>query len=567
MSSVTTDKKKLLKRMESKKSHSWWWDSHISPKNNKWLAENLEEMDQSVKRMLKLIDEDGDSFAKKAEMYYKKRPELVALVEEFYRMYRALAERYDQVTGELRKSIPSDLHSQGSGISEVGSESASTFPSPDGKRRRPKSGHRAAGFEFFLGSGPNKEDDSTSSSSESESEGSSINYYSGSVVDGDDNELRRKIVDLESELHDVKQKLTVYQVDNMEGCNTDRKTDEPQLTQVELLPEKNVEAAFGSESDGQSHEPELRTTTPADGLRVARDRLQAIEMRNSEARREFDNIHSSDDMNYWENRLQLAQKDIDEWKSKFNSEYREVSKLQERIARYKSNLSEREQEIRELKTSMSNCEQKNSLEKLELQTKIAQLVKEQAHTEEKLKECKTCCQNLKDEIKQAENQKTELIILHGVKDKTQTIEIEHLRADMAGRDRVIDDLNRSLDLLLSEKDELHAKLGKLGAEVSTKGDQIVEMNRHLTMLHIEHLNLIAKAEGARVVAEKMKVRVTELESEVERLIKLVSDGAEEKREAIRQLCLSIEHYRDSYHMLREAFVGSKYKARLALVAA
>lgn len=28
--------------MESKKSHSWWWDSHISPKNSKWLAENLE---------------------------------------------------------------------------------------------------------------------------------------------------------------------------------------------------------------------------------------------------------------------------------------------------------------------------------------------------------------------------------------------------------------------------------------------------------------------------------------------------------------------------------------------
>ncbi|KAJ0075007.1 hypothetical protein Patl1_35042 [Pistacia atlantica] len=33
---------KNLKRMQSRKSHSWWWDSHISPKNSKWLAENLE---------------------------------------------------------------------------------------------------------------------------------------------------------------------------------------------------------------------------------------------------------------------------------------------------------------------------------------------------------------------------------------------------------------------------------------------------------------------------------------------------------------------------------------------
>ena len=35
-------------------------------------------------------------------MYYKKRPELMKLVEEFYRAYRALAERYDHATGELR---------------------------------------------------------------------------------------------------------------------------------------------------------------------------------------------------------------------------------------------------------------------------------------------------------------------------------------------------------------------------------------------------------------------------------------------------------------------------------
>jgi len=31
-----------MKRMLTRKSHSWWWDSHISPKNSKWLAENLE---------------------------------------------------------------------------------------------------------------------------------------------------------------------------------------------------------------------------------------------------------------------------------------------------------------------------------------------------------------------------------------------------------------------------------------------------------------------------------------------------------------------------------------------
>lgn len=89
---------------KSKDMYSWWWDSHISPKNSKWLQENLTDMDSKVVTMIKLIEVDEDSFARRAEMYYKKRPELMKLVEEFYRAYRALAERYDHATGVIRQA-------------------------------------------------------------------------------------------------------------------------------------------------------------------------------------------------------------------------------------------------------------------------------------------------------------------------------------------------------------------------------------------------------------------------------------------------------------------------------
>ncbi|CAD5179249.1 unnamed protein product [Musa acuminata subsp. malaccensis] len=79
-----------------------WWGSHISPNNSKWIQENLKGMNDKVKAMIKLIEEDGDSFARRAEMYYKKRPELMNLVEEFYWGYRALAERYEHSTRALR---------------------------------------------------------------------------------------------------------------------------------------------------------------------------------------------------------------------------------------------------------------------------------------------------------------------------------------------------------------------------------------------------------------------------------------------------------------------------------
>ncbi|XP_010938289.1 protein NETWORKED 1A [Elaeis guineensis] len=91
-------------RGESRCLYSWWWASHISPKNSKWLQENLADMDSKIKEMIKLIEEDADSFAKRAEMFYRKRPEIMKLVEEFYRAYRALAERYDHATGALRQA-------------------------------------------------------------------------------------------------------------------------------------------------------------------------------------------------------------------------------------------------------------------------------------------------------------------------------------------------------------------------------------------------------------------------------------------------------------------------------
>ncbi|KAL0000085.1 hypothetical protein SO802_019687 [Lithocarpus litseifolius] len=65
------------------------------------------DMDAKVKAMIKLIEEDADSIARRAEMYYKKRPELMKLVEEFYRAYRALAERYDHA--ELVSELGDDF--------------------------------------------------------------------------------------------------------------------------------------------------------------------------------------------------------------------------------------------------------------------------------------------------------------------------------------------------------------------------------------------------------------------------------------------------------------------------
>ncbi|XVE50037.1 hypothetical protein DITRI_Ditri01bG0129800 [Diplodiscus trichospermus] len=65
------------------------------------------DLDMKINAILSIIvQDDGDSFAKRAEMYYQKRPELIQMVEDLHKSYRSLAEKYDQ----LRSEVNSDSH-------------------------------------------------------------------------------------------------------------------------------------------------------------------------------------------------------------------------------------------------------------------------------------------------------------------------------------------------------------------------------------------------------------------------------------------------------------------------
>ncbi|TKY58715.1 NETWORKED 2D [Spatholobus suberectus] len=93
----------MLQRAASN-AYSWWWASHIRTKQSKWMEQNLQDMEEKVHNVLKLLEEEGDSFAKRAEMYYKRRPELINFVEESFRAYRSLADRYDHISTELQNA-------------------------------------------------------------------------------------------------------------------------------------------------------------------------------------------------------------------------------------------------------------------------------------------------------------------------------------------------------------------------------------------------------------------------------------------------------------------------------
>lgn len=572
------------------------------------------EMDQSIKCMLKLIEEDGDSFAKKAEMYYQKRPELISHVEEIYRIYRSLAERYDHVTGELRRNIPSELQSQGSGTSDI---SFDLSYNSDHKLGRRRSSHRAAGFDYFLGSSGNgtdisqKEGDETSTltDSEAESDDSSVNNYSVLSGNGGDQRVNRKTIELEIELREMKERLQMQHEENADGSLRGAKIENPddfnarialyeqelrianekiRLSEEEKTRLKIENQRYKSPEFGNDNQSELGSSTLEDmkmrdaeldleinrtpdilerigesesdildqdgkikalveELRINRERLQDSEKEIASLKLE---LQSSGNIRRLQEQLESAKKEITSWKTKFNSEKREVSKLQERISRLKASLSDRDREIRDLKQEVSDAEQKIFPEKSQLKTEMSKVLEERARLKEEVRDWESRARLLEDEIRMAKAEKMEM-------EERLTGELVQLRSEIEERGVRIENLNKSLDTLTSERDELNANVQALKAEVSTRDDRIDEMDEYLQQLQVEHVELRTKMDGARKLLEELRSRAKELEGEIEKQKAVILEGAEEKREAIRQLCFSLEHYRNGYHMLREAFMGNK----------
>lgn len=105
--------------MEKRSSTSWGWSSPQSLQQSQWLRINLSELDKKTKAMLTLIEDDGDSLAKNAKMYYRRKPKLKQMVEEFNRAYRYLAEKYDQLWSESTHVQTSEFSSSSSNSTEV----------------------------------------------------------------------------------------------------------------------------------------------------------------------------------------------------------------------------------------------------------------------------------------------------------------------------------------------------------------------------------------------------------------------------------------------------------------
>jgi DNA repair exonuclease SbcCD ATPase subunit len=337
-------------------------------------------MDKQVKEMLQLIEEDGDSFAKKAQMYYQRRPMLITHVENFYRMYRALAERYDNVTGELRNNIPTRLQSMGSLTgSECGSElQRSPSPSPEPLQRSwtREQSPRAAGFNVFLS---NKNNDSPASRKEPED----LASQSESDVKSEDGEddgiaytLHQRVLELEDELNMVNQKL--------------RDANE----KLEVLEEKSLRCHCNSEN-GNGADQTTRVSDIERELTASREKLQSSQQEISNIQK---NIENSALLSEEHTRLLEQNKKLEA----------EIANLKEQVdsarTQFEKTLSERDAEISKYKQELADASEKLLQEKSASGAHIANLqetIENIRSKLEKMSEDKLLVQNKVKDLEEA----------------------------------------------------------------------------------------------------------------------------------------------------------------------
>lgn len=98
----------------------------------------------------------------------------------------------------------------------------------------------------------------------------------------------------------------------------------------------------------------------------------------------------------------------------------------------------------------------------------------------------------------------------------------------------------------------------LETQVKRSTEEILGLRKHMEDLHLEHASLISASQVDRRKIEELQLQVGNVEKEMqvlreesERQKAIISDRAEEKREAIRQLCFSIDHFRHNYKHLQQ----------------
>ncbi|CAE6086918.1 unnamed protein product [Arabidopsis arenosa] len=309
-------------------------------------------------------------------------------------------------------------------------------------------------------------------------------------------------------------------------------------------------------------EEELRTTS----LKL-QESEQEIEKLKGETKKKESDVLLTENLCA---ELETAQGEIETRDIAIEAERRRVLQVQRQVVDLETELEVSRDcldvsyaEISKLREMLCDCQQSFSIEITKLQTDIAGLLENKTSFEARVREIESRCEVLEDQIRHSEAEKMEM----QRKEVELQAENNALKTHLATQGEHIEALNKDFDkqklrydMLMAETDGVYAEIDNIIAQMSSRDIQIRQLDEQLNELVYKQTKLVSKN-----IVEELRATVKELEKQAEFQRNAILQGEEEKREAIRQLCFSLDHYKSGYRQLLRFLSGNNQQHQATMV--
>ncbi|KAK9121719.1 hypothetical protein Syun_019336 [Stephania yunnanensis] len=253
---------------------------------------------------------------------------------------------------------------------------------------------------------------------------------------------------------------------------------------------------------------------------------------------------------------------VEQERARINEEKNDLLQSKDKtIERMEATLGEAQEEIRRLHEEVSSVEVKLRLANRKLQiTEQLLIEKEESHKqiEERFvlenKSLKEQIGGLSEQVTFAkgtmvttENALAELELVFQKHDQDQVSfskRILHLSEDLQVARKWVSGMKIERRELKKEMSHLVEELGEYKELISAQMKKIEKLEKMMSESRVEK-------EGLLIIISGLEKRTTELERKTKEIELAVVDREEEKREAIRQLCLWIDYHRENFDYVKE----------------
>lgn len=379
-------------------------------------------------------------------------------------------------------------------------------------------------------------------------------------------ELLKKFIKNEEELRVSNLKLQLSEGEIVKLKNQIEKSED-QLDDVlkELkLNKDELEYKKGLVQELQNQTAELEIHVPdycskianlAEQLEVANEYLKNSNDDIARLRKELEN--RSFETHQLQGQLEVAHENVAKLEWQLDSGEKQIRELEDEITFFKAKETNHQHEMQRVKDEMLEMQAQFSLEKVQLHSDITSLSEMKMDLTSRLEEWERRGNFLETKFRQCEAESLEQKELYANQNLVIESEISSLKEELRQRRDDVEAVNKEFDRhkqkfdkLVTERDEANAKIDELKAQISFRDDQIENMKRELFQLSTQQLELTLESEMRLTLVDELKVKVEKQNVEI-------SDRNEEKREAIRQLCFSLDHYKSRYDEVLQAFTGHR----------